>query len=664
MRFRRMTNNEQPQARGRSLSAITTVVNIFAERLPPITPPSPPARGGEPMHCSPPRAGGLGGGDSNDNCSTIGYRLSAVIIVLFLLASAAPPIPVQALAPRARAAMSAHPPSFGLNSHLASRYPDPSSMDVPASLLSDLSVGWVREDFHWHRVEPRRDAWDWTFTDAAMRAILSRNIQVLGVLGPSVGWGTPYAGDTLNDVSYYPPDPDAFDAYVRAVVTRYHRYVHHWEIWNEPDLGVFWRPQPDVAAYTHLLIRTAATIRAIDPEAQVLVGGINPFDTTFLRGVAENGGWGSFDIIAIHPYVDPYGPEDGNLISATDGVRALADRYGEKPIWATEVGWASGPSDRDPSGRVDEQAQASYLTRAMLTLWQAGVERIFWYNFKDDPGNPYGLIRIGTGRSDYRPLKPTYAALRTLNRQLAGATFVERRDLFTRSVLADFDSVRGWGRINQPNGTLRTSTAQSRSGGTSAELDYRFSTAQNDYVAFVRDPPIPLPDQPYALGVWVYGDGSTHGVKVWLRDAEGELLQYVLGTVGPPGWHFISAPLGAAVEPGNHLEGHGNSRLDFPATLEAIVLDDVVDSFIGSGTIYLDDLSVITGHEVYDLRLQRGADSLDVLWSPPGARVSLRTTSAQAGLISRDGVESTVPAQDGWLSVNLGPAPVYLGHRR
>ncbi|MEI6778929.1 MAG: SDR family NAD(P)-dependent oxidoreductase, partial [Chloroflexales bacterium] len=48
----------------------TTVVNIFAERIPPITPPSPPASGGEPMHCSPPLAGGLGGGDSNDNCST------------------------------------------------------------------------------------------------------------------------------------------------------------------------------------------------------------------------------------------------------------------------------------------------------------------------------------------------------------------------------------------------------------------------------------------------------------------------------------------------------------------------------------------------------------------------------------------------------------------
>ena len=596
--------------------------------------------------------------------SAIGYRLSVMIIVLLLLAGATPPIPVQALVPRAPIAVPANPPSFGLNSHLASRYPDPSSMNTPASMISDLGVSWVREDFHWHRVEPRPDAWDWTFTDAAMRAILSRNIQVLGVLGPSVGWGTPYTGDTPNDVSYYPPDPNAFDIYVRAVVTRYHRYVHHWEIWNEPDYGVFWRPQPDVAAYTRMLIRTATSIRAIDPEAQVLIGGINPFDTTFLRGIAENGGWGSFDIIAIHPYIDPYAPEDGNLIAATDGVRALAERYGKKPIWATEVGWASGPSERDPSGRTDEQAQANYLTRAMLTLWQAGVERIFWYSFKDDPGSPYGLVRAGAGRSDYSSHKPAYDALRSLNRQLAGATFVERRDLFTRTLLANFDSVRGWGRTSQPNGILRTSVDQSHSDGISARLDYSFSTAQNDYVAFVREQPIPLLDQSYALGVWVYGDGNPHGVKVWLRDAEGELLQYVLGTVGAPGWHFISAPLGGVVEPGNHLEGKGNRRLDFPATLDAIVLDDMTDRFMGSGTIYLDDLSVITGHEVYDLRLQRGADSLDVLWSPPGARVNLSTQSAQARLISRDGVESLVSAQDGWVSVNLGSAPGYLVHRR
>ncbi|NTU82653.1 MAG: cellulase family glycosylhydrolase [Chloroflexales bacterium] len=583
--------------------------------------------------------------------------------MILLLTGTAAPHPATELPAALPVAGPAGPPSFGLNTHLATRYPDPSTMDAPAALVSELGVTWAREDFHWHRVQPRPDVWDWTFTDAAMRALLSRGISVLGVLGPSVGWATPYSADTPNDVSYYAPDPDAFVEYVRGVVTRYRRYIHHWEIWNEPDSAIFWRPAPDAAAYTAMLVRAAAVIREADPEAQILIGGVNPYDTTFLRSVAEYGGWGSFDILAIHPYVNPYSPEDGNLAVAPDGVRALASQYGEKPIWATELGWASGPSDRDSLGRAGEQEQASYLARAMLVLWEAGVERIFWYSFKDDPGNPYGLVRQGGGRTDYSQRKPAFAALRTLNQQIAGATYLTRRDLFEQQVLVGFETVRGWRRVSQPNGTLRPS-ARAHGGQGSAELSYSFSTRENDYVAFEREQPIPLEGQPYALGAWVYGDGSTHGVKVWLRDAEGEVLQFVLGPAGAPGWHFLRTPIGGEVEPGNVIVPGGNRRVDFPAALQAIVLDDLVDGFVGDGTIWLDDLSVISGHEVYDLRLERGGEALDILWSPPGARVNLATSASTARLIDQGGAESPLPAQDGRLRVNLGPAPVYLWHRR
>lgn len=589
--------------------------------------------------------------------------LFSLILVATLGAAAAPAAPARAIEPFVVREPIA-PPAFGLNSHLATRYPDPTSMDVPAALVSDLGVSWVREDFHWHRLQPRPGMWDWTFTDAAMRALVGRGINVLGVLGPSVGWATPYPHDTANDVSYYAPDPDAYVEYVRGVVTRYRLYVKYWEIWNEPDHAIFWRPAPDPAAYTQLLIRAAAAIKEVDPEAQVLIGGVNPFDTTFLRAVAEGGGWGSFDILSIHPYVDPYSPEDGNLAAAADGVRAIAERYGRKPIWVTEMGWSSGPGDRDARGLTDEQFQASYLVRAMLTLWQSGAERIFWYSFKDDPGNPYGLVRYGAGRTDFGPLKPAYYALRTLNAQIAGAEFVERRDLFEQRVLTSFESVAGWRRVSQPNGVLRASEARARSGQASAELTYNFTTRENDYVAFERDEPIALPGEPHALGIWVYGDGSTHGVKVWLRDAEGEVLQFVLGAVGPPGWHFLSTPIRGAVEPGNRISGNGNGRVDFPAVIQGIVLDDIVDRFTGGGTIYLDDLTAISGHEVYDLRLQRGAESLDILWSPPGARVRLNTRSASGQLIDRDGAQSSVAAESGQLRLSLGPAPLYLWHRR
>ncbi|RRR70396.1 MAG: glycosyl hydrolase [Candidatus Viridilinea halotolerans] len=591
-----------------------------------------------------------------------------LILLLLPLLTAATLVPVASPAPAAspvRTPVSA--PVFGLNSHLATRYPDPATMDVPAELLTELGVTWAREDFHWHRVQPRPAMWDWTFTDAAMRAILSRDVQVLGVLGPSVGWATPHSGDPANDVSYYAPNPDAFVQYARGVVTRYRRYVKHWEIWNEPDHPYFWRPNPDVAAYTRMLIQTAAMIREVDPEAKILLGGINPYDTTFLRGVAEYGGWNSFDILAIHPYVNPYSPEHGNLAAAADGVRALMSRYGQKPIWATEVGWASGPGDRDTGQTANEQNQADYLVRANLMLWEAGIEKIFWYTFKDDPSNPYGLVRLGSGRTDYarQHLKPAFFALRTINQQMAGVNYVERRDLFTEQVLVNFADLQNWRRTSQPNGTLRPST-RSRAYGQAAELSYSFTTRENDYVVFERNPPIPIPGQPYAIGAWLYGDGSTHGFKVWLRDAQGEVLQFVLGPVGAPGWHFIQTALGGEVEPGNVIVPvpGGNRRLDFPATLQAIVLDDMVDSFVGDGVIWIDDIRAINGHEIYDLRLVRGNEALDILWSPPGARANLATTSRTATLIDRDGNQSSLAAEQGRLRVNLGSAPVYLWHRR
>lgn len=589
--------------------------------------------------------------------------LPVLLILVVLLVSSevvTQPLPI----PTAYSAGPVGAPSFGVNSHLATRYPDPTSMDVPAGVVEDLGVQWVREDFHWHRIQPAPDVWDWTFTDAAMRALLKRDIEVLGVLGPSVGWATSTRLDEPHDVSYYAPDPDRFVEYVRAVVTRYRRYIDHWEIWNEPDNAIFWRPEPDPQAYAEILMRASAVIKEIDPQASVLIGGFNPFDASFARAVAAEGAWNSFDIIAIHPYVDPYSPEDGNIAASAEMSRALGNQFGPKPIWVTELGWASGPGERDRAGITDADLQASYLVRAMLLLWEAGVERTFWYTLKDDPGNPYGLIGNARDRTDYTVAKPAYDAFRTLNRELSGASFVERRDLFDATTLVDFEDVSGWRRISQPNGRLQLSTTQIYAGAGSGQIVYNFSTPQNDYLVYELAQPVPLVGEPYALGVWVYGDGSGHGVKVWLRDAEGELLQFALGNVGAPNWHFISAPIGIEVDPGNRIESNGNGRVDFPAALVALVLDDVSDAATGQGTIYFDNLTAISGREVYDLRLQRGDEALDVLWSPPLTRVGFSTAASRGRLVERDGRAGEIAAPDGRFSLTVGPAPVYLWHRR
>ena len=549
---------------------------------------------------------------------------------------------------------------FGINTHLATRYTNPAGMDVPAEIVAQSGAGWAREDVHWWRVEPRDGEWDWTFTDAAFRALLQRGIKIVGVLGHPPGWATPYPSDAPNNVSFYAPDQQRFVEYARAVVKRYSAYVHHWEIWNEPDNPLFWLPAPDPAAYARLLEASSNAIHSVDPQAKVLLGGVNPFDLAFLNGVAAGGVWNSFDIVAIHPYVDPQSPEDGGLLAAADGVRTLMGRYGEKPIWATEVGWSSGAGDHDPVGVVDEQAQANYVVRSLLLLWRAGIERSFWYALKDDPGNPYGLVALGTGRDDFSRLKPAYSAFRTLSQQLGGANFVSFNNSLTDDTVIDFESFGRWIRGDQPYGTFLPTVATLHDGGVAAAISYDFPSLGNDYVVFQRNTPAPIPGTPRQLNIWVYGDGSSNALKIWLRDAEGEVLQYNFGAVGAKGWHQLHAALTAQVSIWDHISGAGNRRLDFPAAVSAIILDDAPDSFIGRGTVYIDSISATSGPEAYDLRAQRGNTTIDVLWSPDGIQAQLPLANPQATSIERDGKASPISAQNGLATLSLSNAPQYV----
>ncbi len=553
---------------------------------------------------------------------------------------------------------------FGVNTHLATRYTDLASIDTPADLVAKAGAGWAREDIHWYRIQPSPDTWDWEFTDAAIRALVTRGIKVVGVIGHPPGWATPDPYDSPGSFSFSAPDTERFAAFAQAVAVRYSRYVTHWEIWNEPDNPVFWKPTPDPAAYTRLLVRTATTIRSSVPDAKIIIGGTNPFDTHFLRGVAEAGGWAAFDILAIHPYINPASPESGNLVAAADSVRALTHQYGDRPIWVTEVGWTSRPDSRTP-GATDEQAQANNLVRATLLLWRSGVEQIFWYTLKDDPeGDTYGMFALGSGRSDFSLPKPAYAAFQTLNRQLSGVQYAGIRDLFERTTVLDFEQFGVWVRGDQNNGRLGPTDAIQHSGRGAALLSYRFPTRENDYVVFRRAPAALIPGTPYAIGMWVYGDGSGQSLKIWLRDVEGEILQYNLGPVGPANWRFMQAPIGGSVASWDRITQGGNGRLDFPARVEGIVLDDSPDGYIGSGMIYLDDIVAVGGPEAYDLRLTRGSEAIDVLWSPQPVLVSIASRSVSATITERDGQQRAVAVTNGRIVLSIGPGLTYVRHVR
>jgi len=120
--------------------------------------------------------------------------------------------------------------------------------------------------------------------------LVQRGINVVGVLGHPPGWATPYSGDDANGFSFYPPDPDRFAAYAYAVVSRYGRYVHHWEVWNEPDIA-YWKGTPE--EYFKLYdFSVDAVLRAL-PDARVLpigtsarVGGTSSCEVEAMEGFA------------------------------------------------------------------------------------------------------------------------------------------------------------------------------------------------------------------------------------------------------------------------------------------------------------------------------------------------------------------------------------------
>jgi len=126
-------------------------------------------------------------------------------------------------------------------------------------------------------------------------------------------------------------------------------------------------------------------------------------------------------------------------------------------------------------------------------------------------------------------------------------------------------------------------------GSYAGKLAYNFPTGNNDFVVFLQT--FKLGGQPNQVSAWVHGDGSKHYLNIWLKDAQGETWQFTLGQVKHSGWQQMVAWLDpGAPWPVAHIDGPSNGAVDYPVDFRALVLDDVPDSYSGSGAIYVDDL--------------------------------------------------------------------------
>lgn len=274
-----------------------------------------------------------------------------------------------------------------------------------------------RVDMWWSVIEPEPGRFDFTVPDGTIAAMRAAGQEPLPILCYTSAWAEEGAA---------PADAQAraaFARYAAAMVARYKNDVRYWEVWNEPNIDFFWRPQPDPAAYAALLRETYAAIKAADPGAVVVAMSTAWPDVAFMRAVYEGGAAGSFDAISFHVY--DARRDESILESQILDVRRLMYSWGDgaKPMLITEIGLSTGPCPILPA--VSEEEQASWIVKKHLVALASGVDRYYHFKLQDDPEerNPDGYW--GLYRADGSP-KLLAGAYRAMTERTAGGVFVGR----------------------------------------------------------------------------------------------------------------------------------------------------------------------------------------------------------------------------------------------
>lgn len=227
--------------------------------------------------------------------------------------------------------------------------------------FSKLGYKWMRSWAHdrvfvWSNLEPMQGQFAWAAADRYVEKAKAEGFQILGLLGYPPAWASTFSPEERDRLKippgrtysnspdrYQPKNLEDWKTYVRAVVSRYHKDVKFWEIYNEVD---FHPPtmhasfSGTTADYLELLKSAYEIIKEIDPASQVLVSGFSlngSTDADMPAELVKAGGAAYFDIFNVHGYATK------SILEKN--IKLARAAKPDVPVWQTEHMFLDGPSD-------------------------------------------------------------------------------------------------------------------------------------------------------------------------------------------------------------------------------------------------------------------------------------------------------------------------------
>jgi hypothetical protein len=318
------------------------------------------------------------------------------------------------------------------------------ALEREAAELQEMGVRWVRTEFF-----VDGDSFNWDRYDAFINDIAPRyGLKVLALLNAGImsyqnGWVDP---SRFND----PADQDdgsnhyirVFRGRAQEIAQHYGAAISAYEVVNEPNINLeLWNSTGARTAeikperYATLMATTYRYIKQINPNAQVLIGGMllgpPPHDPSHdeqdwlyqvyvapavqayqASGDSARPGWNTvpWDGVGLHPYwVD--------TAKFQQLVRVLGQKIRDRgdtrsQIWVTEIGTEAQPSAANQPPSDAEQQQADFLSGVYHAVLddpdlRSLVHSVFWFKYEDFPAPQasifYGLVHLGTTNSGYDP---------------------------------------------------------------------------------------------------------------------------------------------------------------------------------------------------------------------------------------------------------------------